>query len=64
LKIDHCVKNTVDSNGTQDKEATSYNNKFDAFRLALKFYYSKTGLTEVLIIKTSYLLPFYLSHII
>jgi hypothetical protein len=26
-------------NGLLDKEATSYNDIFDAFRLALKFYY-------------------------
>jgi hypothetical protein len=29
----------VDNDGTLDKEATSYNNIFDAFRLALKFYH-------------------------
>jgi hypothetical protein len=29
---------TVDNDGTLDKEATSYNDIFDAFRLALKFY--------------------------
>jgi hypothetical protein len=28
----------VDNDGTLDKEATSYNDIFDAFRLALKFY--------------------------
>jgi hypothetical protein len=28
----------VDVDGTLDKEATSYNDVFDAFRLALKFY--------------------------
>jgi hypothetical protein len=27
------------SEGTLDKEATSYNDIFDAFRLALKFYH-------------------------
>ena len=28
----------VDNDGTLDKELTSYNDIFDAFRLALKFY--------------------------
>jgi hypothetical protein len=29
----------VDIDGTLDKEATLYNDIFDAFRLALKFYH-------------------------
>jgi hypothetical protein len=29
----------ADNNGTLDKEATSYNDIFDAFRLSLKFYH-------------------------
>jgi hypothetical protein len=29
----------VDNNGALDKEATSYNDIYDAFRLALKFYH-------------------------
>jgi hypothetical protein len=29
---------TVDNDATLDKEATSYTDIFDAFRLALKFY--------------------------
>ena len=29
----------MDNDGTLDKEATSYNDIFDAFRLALKFYH-------------------------
>ena len=29
----------VDNDGTLDKESTSYNDIFDAFRLALKFYH-------------------------
>jgi hypothetical protein len=29
----------VDIDGTLDKEATSYDDIFDAFRLALKFYH-------------------------
>jgi hypothetical protein len=28
----------VDVDGTLDKESTSYNDVFDAFRLAMKFY--------------------------
>jgi hypothetical protein len=32
-------RTTVDNDGTLDKEATSYNDIFDAFRLALKFYH-------------------------
>ena len=30
--------NQKDNDGTLDKESTSYNDIFDAFRLALKFY--------------------------
>ena len=30
---------TMDNDGTLDKEATSYNDIFDAFRLALKLYH-------------------------
>jgi hypothetical protein len=29
----------MDNDGTLDKESTSYNDIFDAFRLALKFYH-------------------------
>jgi len=32
------LKTAVDNNGTLGKKATSYNDIFDAFRLALKFY--------------------------
>jgi hypothetical protein len=32
------LRTAVDQDGTLDKEATSYNDIFDAFRLALKFY--------------------------
>ncbi|MFL6328985.1 MAG: hypothetical protein ACJ71I_16080 [Nitrososphaeraceae archaeon] len=32
------MRTAVDNDGTLDKEATSYNDRFDAFRLALKFY--------------------------
>jgi hypothetical protein len=32
------MRTAVDNNGVLDKEATSYDDIFDAFRLALKFY--------------------------
>ena len=32
------LRTAVDNDGVLDKEATSYNDIFDAFRLALKFY--------------------------
>jgi hypothetical protein len=37
-KLITSVRTAVDNDGTLDKEATSYNDIFDAFRLALKFY--------------------------
>ena len=33
------LRTAVDIDGTLNKEATSYNDIFDAFRLALKFYH-------------------------
>jgi terminase large subunit-like protein len=33
------LRTAVDNDGTLDKESTSYNDIFDAFRLALKFYH-------------------------
>ena len=33
------LRTAVDADGTLDKESTSYNDIFDAFRLALKFYH-------------------------
>jgi hypothetical protein len=33
------LRTAVDIDGTLDKEATSYDDIFDAFRLALKFYH-------------------------
>jgi len=33
------LRTAVDNDGTLDKETTSYNDMFDAFRLALKFYH-------------------------
>ena len=37
-KLITALRTAVDNDGTLDKEATSYNAIFDAFRLALKFY--------------------------
>jgi aromatic ring-cleaving dioxygenase len=37
-KLITALRTAVDDDGTLDKEATSYNDIFDAFRLALKFY--------------------------
>jgi hypothetical protein len=37
-KLINSLRTAVDDDGTLDKEATSYNDIFDAFRLALKFY--------------------------
>jgi Terminase RNaseH-like domain len=38
-KLITALKTAVDNDGTLDKESTSYNDIFDAFRLALKFYH-------------------------
>jgi hypothetical protein len=38
-KLITALRTAVDNDGTLDKEATSYNDIFDAFRLALKFYH-------------------------
>jgi hypothetical protein len=37
---------TVDNDGVLDKEATSYNDIFDAFRLALKFYHYRDSSSD------------------
>jgi hypothetical protein len=37
-KLITALRTAVDADGTLDKEATSYHDIFDAFRLALKFY--------------------------
>jgi hypothetical protein len=37
-KLIIALRTAVDNDGTLDKEATSYNDIFDTFRLALKFY--------------------------
>jgi hypothetical protein len=38
-KLATALSTAVDNDGTLDKEATSYNDILDAFRLALKFYH-------------------------
>ncbi|HJT48833.1 MAG TPA: DEAD/DEAH box helicase family protein [Nitrososphaeraceae archaeon] len=38
-KLITALRTAVDADGTLDKESTSYNDIFDAFRLALKFYH-------------------------
>jgi uncharacterized HAD superfamily protein len=38
-KLITALRTTVDIDGTLDKESTSYNDIFDAFRLALKLYH-------------------------
>jgi hypothetical protein len=40
-KLITSLRTAVDIDGTLDKESTSYNDIFDAFRLALKFYHFK-----------------------
>jgi hypothetical protein len=37
-KLITALRTAVDNDGTLDKEATPYNDMFDAFRLAMKFY--------------------------
>jgi len=38
-KLISALRTAVDNHGVLDKESTSYNDVFDAFRLALKFYH-------------------------
>jgi hypothetical protein len=38
-KLITSIRTAVDNDDVLDKEATSYNDIFDAFRLALKFYH-------------------------
>ena len=38
-KLITSLRTAVDNDGNLDKEATSYDDVFDAFRLALKFYH-------------------------
>jgi hypothetical protein len=45
-KLITALRTAVDNDGVLDKEATSYNDIFDAFRLALKFYHFKETSNE------------------
>jgi hypothetical protein len=45
-KLITALRTAVDNDGTLDKEATSYNDIFDAFRLALKFYHFEERRSE------------------
>jgi hypothetical protein len=40
------LRTAADIDGTLDKESTSYNDIFDAFRLALKFYHFEDSSNE------------------
>jgi hypothetical protein len=42
-KLIAALRTAVDNDGVLDKEATSYNDIFDAFRLALKFYHFESS---------------------
>jgi hypothetical protein len=45
-KLITSLRTAVDNDGTLDKEATSYNDIFDAYRLALKFYHFEDSSSE------------------
>jgi hypothetical protein len=45
-KLITALRTAVDNDGTLDKELTSYNDIFDAFRLALKFYHFEDSSSE------------------
>jgi hypothetical protein len=41
----YSIRTAVDNDGVLDKEATSYNDIFDAFRLSLKFYHYEESIS-------------------
>jgi hypothetical protein len=45
-KLITALRTAVDNDGVLDKEATSYNDIFDALRLALKFYHFEDSSNE------------------
>jgi hypothetical protein len=45
-KLITALRTAVDNDGTLDKESTSYDDIFHAFRLALKFYRYKDSSNE------------------
>ena len=47
-KLITALRTAVDNDGTLDKESTSYNDIFDAFRLALKFYHFRDSMNRQL----------------
>jgi hypothetical protein len=49
-KLVTALRTVVDNDGTLDKEATSYNDIFDAFRLALKLYRFEHSSSEAITI--------------
>ncbi|HET6799419.1 MAG TPA: hypothetical protein VFH25_02545 [Nitrososphaeraceae archaeon] len=46
-KLITALRTAVDNDATLDKEATSYNDIFDAFWLALMFYYYKDSSSKL-----------------
>jgi hypothetical protein len=46
-KLITALRTAVDIDGALDKEATSYNDIFDAFRLALKFYHFVANIVAI-----------------
>jgi hypothetical protein len=42
-KLITALRTAIDNDDTLDKESTSYNDIFDAFRLALKFYHFRAA---------------------
>jgi hypothetical protein len=44
-KLITALRTAIDNDGVLDKEATSYNDIFDAFRLALKFYHYEESIS-------------------
>jgi hypothetical protein len=45
-KVITSIMTAIDNDGALDKESSSYNDIFDAFRLALKFYHFEGGSSE------------------
>jgi hypothetical protein len=52
-KLITALRTAVDNDGKLDKEATSYNDIFDAFSLALKFYHFEQKKGSILVIGDS-----------
>jgi hypothetical protein len=54
-KLITSLRTSVDNDGTLDKESTSYNDIFDAFRLALKFIVMKVVAVRCTLLKRNLL---------